>query len=301
MYDVVIIGGSYAGIAAALPLARARRDVLIFDAGQRRNRFASASHGFLGQDGVEPGVVADRGKQEVLRYPTVTWREEEATSARREGDAFVVGTRNGDEVRARRLVLATGVVDELPPVPGLRERWGRTVFHCPYCHGYELDRGKLGVLATSEHSFVQAALVAEWAPRGDTRLFLGSDITPTPDQLADLDARGVRIEHGAVVCVEGGEHNAIVRVEGGHAFELAGLFVATRMQVEGPVGAALGCAIETHPMGSFYRTDPMTKETTVPGVFACGDAALAMGALPFAVGDGFRAGIGVHRSLVFPG
>ncbi|HYE84712.1 MAG TPA: hypothetical protein VEA16_00050 [Vicinamibacterales bacterium] len=101
--------------------------MLILDAGQRRNRFAAASHGFLGQDGVEPGVVAGRGKQEILAYPTVMWRDDEATSARRDGEAFVVATPSG-EVRARRLILATGVVDELPSVPGLRERWGRTVF-----------------------------------------------------------------------------------------------------------------------------------------------------------------------------
>jgi thioredoxin reductase len=299
MHDVVIIGGSYAGIAAAMPLARARRDVLVFDAGQRRNRFASASHGFLGQDGVDPGVVAARGKEEVLSYPTVAWRDEAVASARRDGDAFIVATRSS-EVRARRLVLATGVVDELPPVPGLRERWGRTVFHCPYCHGYELERGRLGVLATSEHSLIQAALVAEWAPRGETTLFLGTAITPSPEQLADLESRGVLIERAAVVAIEGGDHGAIVRVEAGHRYEIRGLFVATGMQVAGSFAADLGCAIETHPMGSFYRTDPTTKETTVPGVFACGDAATPMGALPFAVADGFRAGIGAHRSLVFP-
>jgi thioredoxin reductase len=298
VHDVVIIGGSYAGVAAAMPLARARRDVLILDAGQRRNRAASGAHGFLGQDGVDPGLVAARGKKEILAYATVTWREEEVMSARRAADAFVVQTRNG-EFRGRRLVLATGVVDELPPVPGLRERWGRRVFHCPYCHGYELNRGKLGVLATSEHSFIQAALVAEWAPRGDTTLFLGGDVTHAPEQLADLHARGVRIERAAVVAVEGGEDNVIVRLEGGRLFDLAGLFVATRVHVPGPFATALGCAIETHPMGSFYQTDPATKETTAPGVFACGDAALPAGALPLAVADGFRAGVGAHRSLVF--
>jgi thioredoxin reductase len=298
MHDVVIIGGSYAGIAAAMPLARARRDVLVVDAAQRRNRFAAESHGFLGQDGVDPGVIAERGRREVLAYPTVTWRVEEAVSARRDGDGFVVGLRSG-EVRARRLVLATGVVDELPAVPGLQEGWGRTVFHCPYCHGYELDRGKLGVLATSEHALVQAALVAEWAPRGDTTLFLGSHAT-TPDQLADLHARGIRVERAPVVSVQSGTHRITVRVEGGQAVELAGLFVGTRMNVPDAFGE-LGCAIETHPMGTFYRTDPTTKETSTRGVFACGDAAIPMGALPYAVGDGFRAGVGAHRSLVFPG
>jgi thioredoxin reductase len=232
MHDVVIIGGSYAGIAAATPLARARRDVLVLDDGQRRNRFATAAHGLFGQDGVDPGVVAERGKREILSY--------------------------------------------------------------------ELNRGRLAVLATSEHSLIQAALVAEWAPRGDTTLFVGPEIPLGPDQRSDLQARGIRIEHAAVVAVEGGDHTATVRLEGGRTIEVAGLFVATRTHVAGPFARELGCALDTHPMGSVYRTDPMTKETTVPGVFACGDAAVPMGSLPFAVADGFRAGVGAHRSLVFP-
>jgi thioredoxin reductase len=283
-----------------MPLARARRDVLVLDAGQRRNRFASASHGFLGQDGVEPGVIAARGKAELLAYPTVGWRDEAAISARRADDAFVVTTATG-ELHARRLILATGVIDELPPIPGLRERWGRTVFHCPYCHGYELHRGRLAVLATAEHSFIQALLVAEWAAPGGTVLFAGQGVLPTPEQLADVRARGILVEEAPVVAVEGDDARAIIHVKDGRTFEVAGLFLATRMQVAGPFAAALGCALETLPTGSHYRTDPMTKETTVPGVFACGDAAVPMGNVPFAVADGFRAGVGAHRSLVFPG
>lgn len=176
---------------------------------------------------------------------------------------FAVTTATG-ETHARRLILATGVIDELPPVPGIRERWGRTVFHCPYCHGYELDRGKLAVLATSEHSFIQAALVAEWAAPGGTVLFAGQGVVPTPEQLADVRARGILVEDAPVVAVEGDEDRAVIRVDDGRAFEVAGLFVATRMQVAGPFAQELGCALETLPTGSYYRADPMTKETTVP-------------------------------------
>lgn len=298
MHDVIVIGGSYAGIAAAMPLARARRRVLVIDAGRRRNRFAHASHGLLGQDGVGPAVVAARGKAEVLAYPTVTWRDEEATAARREDGAFVVTTASGEH-RARRLVLATGVVDELPSVPGLRNRWGRTVFHCPYCHGYELDPGKLGVLATSETSVHQAALVSEWAPPGDTTFFVGPDVALAAEHLADLEARRVRIERTPVVAVEGEEPVVVVRLADGRTVDLAGLFVATRARVVGPFAEQLGCALDTHPNGAFYRTDPTTKETTAPGVFACGDGAMAMTTLPSAVADGFRAAVGAHRSLVF--
>ncbi len=300
MHDVIIIGGSYAGISAAMPLALARRDVLVIDAGQRRNRFASLSHGFLGHDGVDPGIIAARGRSDLLGYATVTWREEEVTSARRDDDAFVVTTRSG-ETHGRRLILATGVVDELPPLPGLQERWGRTVLHCPYCHGYELAGGRLGVLATLAHSVVQAALVSDWSPRGNTTFFLGDAIAPTPEQLADVERRGIRLERAAVVAIEGGDHDVVVRLADGRAVALDGLFAVPHLGLAGPFAAELGCEIETHATGSAYRTDPATKETSVPGVFACGDAALPTSAVAFAVADGYRAGMGAHRSLVFAG
>src|SRR5437867_3455668 len=151
MYDVIIIGGSYAGLAAALQLVRARRHVLIVDAGQRRNRFAHHSHGFLGQDGQPPEAIAAKGRSEVFAYPTGTWREALATEARSISDGFVVRA-GSDEHRGKRLILATGVVDELPAIPGLAERWGKQIFFCPYCDGYEFGMGRLGVLATSEES-----------------------------------------------------------------------------------------------------------------------------------------------------
>ncbi|HYE84711.1 MAG TPA: hypothetical protein VEA16_00045 [Vicinamibacterales bacterium] len=126
------------------------------------------------------------------------------------------------------------------------------------------------------------------------------EVSATAAHLADLHQRGVSVERAAVIAIEGDERRAMVRVEGGRAFELAGLFASTRTHVAGTFATDLGCVTETHPMRSVYKTDPMTKQTTVPGVFACGDAAASVTALPFAVADGFRAGIGAHRSLVFP-
>ena len=173
MYDVIIIGGSYAGLAAALQLVRARRHVLIVDAGQRRNRFAHHSHGFLGQDGQPPEAIAAKGRSEVLAYPTVTWREALATEARSVSDGFVVRA-GSDEHRGKRLILATGVVDEFPAIPGLAERWGKQIFYCPYCDGYEFEMGRLGVLATSDASTRFALLVSEWAGVGKTTFFSSS-------------------------------------------------------------------------------------------------------------------------------
>src|SRR5258706_4570204 len=131
MFDVIVIGGSYAGLAAALQLGRARRRVLILDAGQRRNRFAPTSHGFLGQDGRSPDAIAAPGRADVLAYPTVALHETSVTEARAGPEGFVVRA-GGEEHRSKRLILATGVVDELPPIPGLAEQWGKRAFHCPY-------------------------------------------------------------------------------------------------------------------------------------------------------------------------
>lgn len=170
MYDVIVVGGSYAGLSAALQLVRARRRVLIIDAGQRRNRFASSSHGFLGQDGQAPELIAAKGRAEVLAYATATWRDATVSEARAQPDGFAVRA-GADEFRGRRIILATGVRDELPALPGLSALWGKSVFHCPYCHGFELNEGRIGVLATSVLSIHSALHVADWTSVGQTTLF----------------------------------------------------------------------------------------------------------------------------------
>jgi thioredoxin reductase len=297
LHDVIIIGGSYAGIAAALQLARARRRVLVLDAGQRRNRFSRHSHGFLGQDGQPPEAIAAKGRSEVLAYPTVTWQQALATEARAIPGGFIVRA-GSDEHRGQRLILATGVVDELPAVPGLAERWGRTVFHCPYCDGYELGMGRLGVLATNPLSAHMAVLVSEWSATGQTTLFLNGVFEPDAGQLAQLASRGVQVEREVVLGVGGEGPKLELRLRDERTRELDGLFVATSTLVNGPFAEQLGCELEMGKLGPFYKTDA-TKETTVPGVFACGDVALPVPAVAFAVADGTRAGIGAHQSLVF--
>ncbi|HEU0053113.1 MAG TPA: NAD(P)/FAD-dependent oxidoreductase, partial [Longimicrobium sp.] len=168
--DAVVAGGSFAGLAAALQLARARRKVVVVDAGLPRNRFAHASHGFLGQDGRAPADILADARAQLRAYPTAELRTGTATAARAEDGAFVVELASGEVLRSRKLVLATGIVDELPDVPGVRERWGRTVLHCPYCHGFEVGDGRLGVLATGEMSLHQALLLPDWS--GDVTLFV---------------------------------------------------------------------------------------------------------------------------------
>lgn len=293
MYDVIIVGGSYAGMAAALQLMRGRRKVSVLDAGQPRNRFASTSHGVLGQDGKAPSEIAGNAKAQLLKYPSLTWRDGTAVFAEKTGEYFTVHTKQDEILTARRLVLATGVSDELPEIPGLAERWGQSVFHCPYCHGYELDNGPLGVLATSEASMHQALLMPDW---GQTTLFTNGFFEPDDDQLKQLQAREVTIERELVTEITG--KHASAKLRDGRVIELAGLFIAPRIKASSPLAEQLGCEFTEGPLGPYVKTDG-TKETSVAGVFACGDAARAAGNVTFAIADGTLAGMAAHRSLIF--
>jgi thioredoxin reductase len=277
MYDVIIIGGSYAGLSAALQLAHA--------------------HGFLGQDGQPPEAIAAKGRSEVLAYPTVTWREGLATEARPVPGGFSVRAGSNEHL-GRRLILATGVIDELPAIPGLAEQWGKTAFFCPYCDGYELGMGHLGVLAANPSSLHHGVIVSEWAAPGHTTFFLNGAFEPNPEQLALLASHHIHIERERVVSAAAGAPGIELRLQDGRMRKLDGLFLLPRTRFKTHFAEQLGCELEEGPMGPFYKTDPM-KETTVPGVFACGDVALPMPAVALAVADGVRAGAGAHQSLIF--
>ena len=291
-YDVIIVGGSYAGLSCAMQLARARRRVLVIDAGQRRNRYASHSHGFLTQDGRAPGEIAADGKRQVLAYSTVTWREGRALQASPSADGYAVQLDDGSTVQALRLVLASGVVDELPPVEGLRERWGASVFHCPYCHGYELDQGRIGVIATGPLSMHHALMLPDW---GTVTFFLNRAFEPDAVQLAELARRGSTVESRLISHIAG---VADVVLADGSTHAMAGLFVAPSTRQASALAEQLGCAIDEGLTGPVVRTDEM-KSTSVAGVFCCGDAGRAAGNVAFAVADGAMAGVAVHRSLMF--
>jgi thioredoxin reductase len=290
--DAIVIGGSYAGLSAALQLARARRRIAVIDAGLRRNRFAATSHGFLGQDGRAPEAIAADARAQLLAYPTVQWLRATATAAERaeDGEHFRVTTPEAT-LHARRLVLATGVADELPPLPGLAERWGRSVFHCPYCHGYELDRGRIGVLAWSPMALHHALMLPDW---GTVTLFLNDAFEPDAAQRDALAGRGVTLVAGRINSIGA---QATVHLHDGRHFEMDGLFTATTTRMASPIAEQLGCAFDTGPIGPVIQRSALL-ETSIGGVFACGDAARPFGNVATAVGDGAMAGASVHRSLI---
>ncbi|MBZ6456453.1 NAD(P)/FAD-dependent oxidoreductase [Pseudomonas fluorescens group sp.] len=291
MYDVIIVGGSYAGLSAGLQLARARRQVLVIDAGQRRNRFAATSHGFLGQDGQAPEAIAAEGRSQLMEYPTVTWVQGRVIEATEQAPGFGVRTEYNGTFHGKRLILATGVVDELPAIEGLEQRWGKHVFHCPYCHGYELDKGRIGVLATSPLAMHHALMLPDW---GTTTLFSNGVFTPDAEQQAQLDRRGVGVENGPVRRIVG--ERADLELVDGRVFSLDGIFTMSRTRIS-PLAGQLGCELADGPSGPYLHTNDL-RQTSVAGVFACGDASLAAGSVALAVAEGVRAGVGAHFSLI---
>ena len=329
-YDVIVVGGSFAGLSAAMQLVRARRRVLLIDGGQPRNRWSPAVHGFLALDGMAPAGINAQALRQLQAYPTFAYAPGTAQSAIRDADGFVVQwmpgrPAGGDEdaerasgplpqaaealqvigalqavgvpqaVRAARLVLATGVKDTLPPIEGLAERWGRTVLHCPYCHGFEVSGGALGVLAAFPQSVHQGLLLPDW---GDTTYFTQGLHEPSAEEAAQLQARGARVERVPVVALLGGAPQLeAVRLADGRVLPLRAVFTAPVTGMASPLAAQLGCAFEEGPTGPHIQVDA-GYQTSVPGVFAAGDAATARHNGTLASAAGVLAGVSAHASMV---
>ncbi|MEN4937212.1 NAD(P)/FAD-dependent oxidoreductase [Stenotrophomonas sp. TWI1151] len=291
-FDVVIIGGSYAGMSAALQLVRARRNVLIIDGGKPRNRNARVAHGFLGREGLPPADIASQARDELLRYPTLRWLTGTAVSAQAidDGGRFQVTVEDRQTFVADRVILAHGVTDDLPDIDGIGERWGRSVFHCPYCHGYEVFEGRIGVIGCAKDGgAAQALLLCDW---GRITLFCSqASARIDAEQHARLEACGVVIESAQVQRVE---DTATVVLADGRRVEVDALFISPHSRLSTDLAEQLGCELKD---GGCITTDS-AKQTTVPGVFACGDAARMAGSIALAVGEGALAGVAVHHSLM---
>lgn len=294
MIDTAVVGGSFAGLSAALQLCRASRSVVVIDDGRPRNRTSPAAHGIPGWDGVAPAEILARFRADLSAYPTARIIEGRVVDVKGGRDTFTLSTDAGQEIQARRLILAHGLRDRLPELPGLAEGWGRTVLHCPYCHGYEVKGRPLAVLASSAMAAHQAQVLrADWSD--DVTLLVngaeGLDI-------AALEAAGVKIERRRPVSIAGEDTVQLSLADGPDA-EFAALFLAPAVDLSGTPAETLGVGLADGPMGPFVRVGPM-QQTDIAGVFAAGDLSSPMWNLNFAVGDGTRAGIGCHQSLLFP-
>lgn len=295
-HDALIIGGSFAGLSAALYIARARRSVCVVDTGLPRNRFAQHSHGFFSHDGSAPHAMLATARSQVAAYPTVTFVDGAAATAVKRSDGFTVTLASGEELESVRLVLAFGISDDLPQIPGLAERWGASVLHCPYCHGYEFSGQRLGVLLTSPKSIHQAMLVSEWGP---TTFYLNGGPEPDDASLAELTKRRLAIERAPVKALHGdGSRLSSIELADGRLTAADALYVAPRTRLNSEIARQLGCELDNDAQpGPIIRTDA-EQMTTVPGVYAAGDITRGAHTVTFAAADGVTAGLAVHRSLI---
>lgn len=292
-HDALIIGGGFAGLSAANVLGRARRDVLVVDAGAPRNRFSSHAHNAIGHDGRAGADILADARAQLGAYPSVELKQGFVESVEARGDGFAATLADGGAIEARRIVLATGVADALPDIPGLAERWGQTVLHCPYCHGFEVAGGRIGVLAGNAHAAQHAALIAEW---GEVTLF-ANGVALDDEARAFAASKGVRIVDDRVAAIEGvAPRIDAIRLESGGAIEVAALFILVQARLS-PLAESLGCELEEAPFGSFVRVDAL-KRASPPGVFAAGDTARGMHAIALAAADGMMAGVALHKDLI---
>lgn len=293
-WDTVVIGGGVAGLSAAQMLGRARRRTLVIDGGQPRNRFAAHMHGVLGHDGTAPADLLERGRGEVRRYG-VTIEPGSVTAIDDLGDRLALTRADGTVDGARTVVIAAGVVDELPAVPGLAERWGRDVLHCPYCHGYEVADSRLGVLATSPASVHQIELARQWSD--DVTAFTAAAEPLADDVRARMTARGIRIVTSAVVHLEvtGDALTGIVTADGDR-HGLDALFTAPTPRLE--LGFADALALTRSDLPAAPIVVDATGATSHPRVWAAGNVVAPFGNVPLSMGTGSMAGAGANAALV---
>jgi len=304
-YDVVVVGGGAAGLSGAVALARARRAVLVVDGGQPRNAPAAHVHNYLSRDGAAPSELLAIGRSEVTGYGGRIISGSVASAARLDDQddrgGFRVTLTDGADVYARRLLVATGLVDELPDVPGVAERWGRDVLHCPYCHGWEVRDQALGVLASGPMAMHQAQLFRQWS--ADVTLFLHTEPEPTAEESEQLAARGIDIVRGEVASLEvTADHLSGVRLASGQVVLRQAVVVGPRFYARADVLASLGITttemrVAGQVIGTYVAADP-SGATAVPGVWVAGNVADLMAQVIGAAAAGLMVGAAVNANLI---
>jgi len=292
--DVVVVGGGAAGLSAALTLARARRWVTVVDAGEPRNAPADGVHGLLGLEGVSPVGLLARGCDEVLGYVGEALAGE-VVDVSCASYGFLVSLRDGAVLHARRLLIATGLVDQLPDIPGVREQWGRGVLHCPYCHGSEVRDRRIGVLGTDLMAVHKAMLFRQWSP---DVVFFAHDHQLEPQDRAKLDALDVAVVAGTISRLEiEDDHVTGVRLTDGTVVAVDAVVVSTQMVTRAEPFVGIGIEPTPHPAGAFIETDQFGV-TSVPGVWAVGNSSDIGAQVGAAAADGARAAQHINTDLV---
>ncbi|HYF03512.1 MAG TPA: NAD(P)/FAD-dependent oxidoreductase [Patescibacteria group bacterium] len=292
IFDVIIIGGSYSGLAAAMSLGRAVRNVLVIDSGLPCNRQTPHSHNFLTQDGRTPKQISTLAKEQVAQYPTVKFHNGLATSGRKIETGFEITTKTGDTFAAKKLLFATGLKDIMPEIPGFAECWGISIIHCPYCHGYEVRNEKTGIFGNGDAGFHHAQLISHWTK--DLMIFTNGKPTFTTEQLAKIEKNNINIIEMEVKQIEH-EKGQITNVvlKDGSKISLKAMYTRPKFIQHSDIPAALGCEMTEHGL----LTVDAFQRTSMPGVYASGDNC-AMRIVSVAVATGTMAGAAINNDMI---
>ncbi|MBC8051902.1 MAG: NAD(P)/FAD-dependent oxidoreductase [Sphingobacteriaceae bacterium] len=292
-YDVIIVGGSYSGLAAGMTLGRALKSVLIIDDGKPCNRQTPHSHNFITQDGKTPGEIAALARQQVEMYTTIEFFRGLATAGKKNSNGFEIGVSSGETFTSKKLIFATGIKDLLPDIEGLAACWGITAIHCPYCHGYEVRNEKTGILGNGEHIFDFTRLISNWTK--DLTLFTNGLSTLTAEQTSQLEKYQIKIVEKKIEgLVHSQGHLQSIVFRDGLNTSLKALYTPSPFEQHCSIPEALGCELTEE---GYVKIDPF-QETTVTGVFACGDNTTRMRAVANAVAQGTTAGMAASKKKI---
>lgn len=290
--DVIIIGGSYSGLSAAMALGRSMRNVLIIDSGLPCNRQTPHSHNFITQDGEKPNIIAEKAKSQVLNYSTVKFLNGLAVGGKKFKNEFAITTQSGEEFTAKKLIFASGIKDIVPGIKGFSECWGISVVHCPYCHGYEFRRQKTAILANGEKAFHLASLVNNLT--GNITILTSGKANFDAGQIARLNKHNIKINEKEISEIEhinGNIKNVIFNDGSRLDFNVA--YAALPFKQHSDIPVSLGCELSEN---GYIKIDALQK-TTIEGIFACGDNSATMRSVAYAVYSGNLAGAMVNKEL----
>ncbi|MEJ2880529.1 NAD(P)/FAD-dependent oxidoreductase [Pedobacter sp. GR22-6] len=291
-FDVIIVGGSYAGLSAAMALGRALRNVLIIDSGLPCNRQTPHSHNFLTQDGIKPAVIADKAKKEVLAYDTVKFVSDLALSGKKTDRGFEISTQSGKIFSAKKLVFATGLKDKMLKVQGFSECWGITVLHCPYCHGYEVRNQKTGIFANGYGAYHLARLISNWTK--DLTIFTNGKSELTQEQTDEIKRHNIAIVEKEITSLK--HKDGVVEdiiFSDNSTFQLKVIYSRPPYEQHCKIPELLGCELTEQGL---IKVDAFQR-TTVNNIFACGDNANPLRAVSYAVSTGNNTGVFLNNMI----
>lgn len=295
-FDVIIIGGSYSGLSAAMTLGRSLRKVLVIDAGKPCNRQTPHSHNFLTQDGKAPAEIAAIAKSQVEQYDTVTFLAGLAVEGKKTDSGFEIKTEKGELFESKKLIFASGIKDILPEIPGFAECWGISVIHCPYCHGYEVRNEKTGILANGEFAYEFGKMITNWTK--DLILFTNGKSTLTNEQSSVLLSKNIKIVETTIKEIQHQKcHLQSLKLTDGSSVSLKALYAKPDFEQNSSIITNIGCELKTN---GYLEVDQLQK-TTVLGVFACGDSTNMFRSVAFAASSGTMAGAACNKELIDEG